>query len=233
MVLRRGKEQAESRLVQFDADRPAVEAAKRDPQRFEALYRKYVAQVYSFALYETRDPHAAQDVTSQVFLRALAGLPRFREQAEPPASSFRVWLFQVARHTLSNERRRERRHPEAPLEQALHVRASADVEAEAATREQLERAWQAIGRLPPERRRALVLRFVQEMSASEIGAVMGRSEGAVRVLIHRAVQSVARQLRREAGEQPAEAGQAPESAQAAEPGQRAEPNQPAEPDPAE
>lgn len=205
-MLRRGKEQAGSRLVQFDADRPAVVAAKRDPQRFEALYRKYVAQVYSFALYETRDPFAAQDVTSQVFLRALAGLPGFREQAEPPDSSFRVWLFQIARHTLSNERRRERRHPQAPLERALHVRAPADVEADAATREQLERAWQAIARLPPDRRRVLVLRFVQEMSASEIGAVMGRSEGAVRVLIHRAVHSVARQLRGDADRQRDEPG---------------------------
>lgn len=196
-MLRRGKEQADGRLIQFDADRPAVEAAKRDPQRFEALYRKYVAQVYSFALYETRDPFAAQDVTSQVFLRALAGLRTFREQGEPPGSSFRVWLFQIARHALSNERRRSRRHPEAPLDLAHSARAMADVEAEVASREELSRALEAIGRLPEDRRRALILRFVQEMSASEIAAVMGRSEGAVRVLIHRALRAVTRQLRRD------------------------------------
>jgi hypothetical protein len=49
-------------LLAYDADRPAVEAARRDPRQFEALYRKYVAQIYSFALYELRDPHAAEDV---------------------------------------------------------------------------------------------------------------------------------------------------------------------------
>lgn len=196
-MLRRGKEQAQRRLVQFDADRPAVEAARRDPRRFEALYRKYVAQVYSFALYELRDHHAAEDVTSLVFLRALAGLPSFREQGEGERSSFRVWLFQIARNTLRNEHRHGRRHPQAPLELAASVPATDDVSGSAEVRDELRRAWQAIDRLPGDRRRALVLRFVQEMSATEIAQVLGRSEGAVRVLIHRAVQSVAQQLRRE------------------------------------
>src|SRR3989304_3395504 len=90
-VLRRGKDRA-SVLVNVGADRSAVEAARHDPRAFEALYRKYVAQVYNFALYELRDPHAAEDLTAQVFLRALTGLRNFREQAEPPHSSFRVWL---------------------------------------------------------------------------------------------------------------------------------------------
>ena len=77
-------------LVPLDADRLAVEAARRDPRRFEALYRKYVAQVYSFALYETRDHHAAEDLTEQVFLRALRALPRFDERGADEGSTFRV-----------------------------------------------------------------------------------------------------------------------------------------------
>jgi len=194
-VLRRGKDRA-SVLVNFDVDRSAVEAARRDPRAFEALYRKYVAQVYSFALYELRDPHAAEDLTAQVFLRALGGLPGFREQGEAPASSFRVWLFQICRHAVSNERRRARRHPEASLDLALEVPSAHDVQAEALDREQLARAWEHIDRLPTERRQALVLRFVEEMSTREIGEVLGRSEGATRVLIHRALQAVARQIGR-------------------------------------
>ena len=194
-MLRRGKDRA-SVLVKFDVDRSAVEAARRDARAFEALYRKYVAQVYNFALYELRDTHAAEDLTAQVFLRALDGLPQFREQGEPPGSSFRVWLFQICRNALSNERRRVRRHPEAPLDLALEVPSADDVQAEALEREQLARAWQHIGKLPSERRQALVLRFVEEMSTREIGEVLGRSEGATRVLIHRALQTVARQLAR-------------------------------------
>jgi RNA polymerase sigma-70 factor, ECF subfamily len=195
-VLRRGKDQHESVLVNFDADRSAVEAARRDPRAFEALYRKYVAQVYSFALYELRNTHAAEDVTAQVFLKALTGLHAFREQAEAPGSSFRVWLFQIARNSLSNERRRARRHPETPIELALDFASRDDVAAQVLERDQLSRAWQEIDKLPTERRQALLLRFVEEMSTREISEVLGRSEGATRVLIHRALTSVARQIGR-------------------------------------
>lgn len=183
-------------LVDLGADRSAVEAARRDPRAFEALYRKYVAQVYNFALYELRDPHAAEDLTAQVFLRALSGLRHFREQADAPDSSFRVWLFQIARNALSNERRRGRRHPDAPLDAALELPAADDVPASAAEREELRAALQLIDRLPADRRRALVLRFVHELNPREIAQVLGRSEGATRVLIHRSLQSVARQLGR-------------------------------------
>jgi len=173
-----------------------VERARCDPPAFERLYRKYVAQVYNFALYELRDRHAAEDVTAQVFLRALAGLPRFREQAEPPESSFRTWLFQIARNTISNEHRRARRHPASPLDLAFDHPAPTDVQLAALVRAEVARAWEAIERLPADRRRALVLRFVNEMSTREIGQVLGRSEGATRVLIHRSLQAVARELGR-------------------------------------
>jgi RNA polymerase sigma-70 factor (ECF subfamily) len=201
-VFGRGREEASlrERLIPYDADRPAVEAARRDPAAFEALYRKYVAQVYSFALYETRDQHAAEDLTEQVFLHALRGLPTFRERAAPTdasASTFRVWLFRLARNALANDRRHRRRHPEAPLEDALGVAAPVDTAREVVTRDEVARAWAAIDRLPEERRRALTLRYVEEMSAREIGEVLGRSEGAVRVLVHRALRSVADTLRRD------------------------------------
>ena len=156
--------------------------------------------MYNFALYELRDANAAEDLTAQVFLRALDGLPRFREQGEPPDSSFRVWLFQICRNTLANERRRVRRHPEA----LARSRARGSVRGRcpggsASIATQLARAWQHIGKLPAERRQALVLRFVEEMSTREIGEVLGRSEGATRVLIHRALQAVARQIGRGSG----------------------------------
>ena len=72
--------------------------------------------------------------------------------------------------------------------------APVDIEAGAVARADASAAWSAVARLPGDRRRAVVLRFVEEMSTAEIAAVLGRSEGAVRVLLHRALRTVARDL---------------------------------------
>ncbi len=186
----------EERVVAFDPDRPAVEAARRDLRQFEALYRKYVGQVYSFALYELRDRNAAEDLTAQVFLQALAALPRFGWRAGE-SGTFRAWLFRIARNAASNERRSRRRHPDGPLDVAAFLPGTgADPATVAAERDELERAWSAVSRLPDDRRRAVILRFVEEMPTSEIATALGRSEGAVRVLLHRALRAVADELRR-------------------------------------
>ena len=170
----------------------------RDPARFDALYRKYLAQVYSYAFYELGDHHDAEDATERTFLLALGALPRFEERARPAdgegASTFRVWLFQIARNVVANVRRSRRRRPEASLDTAAALAGPVDVERGATRRLEAAEAWAAVGRLPDDRRRALVLRFVEEMSTAEIAGVLGRSEGAVRVLIHRGLRAVARDL---------------------------------------
>jgi RNA polymerase sigma-70 factor (ECF subfamily) len=153
-----------------------------------------MAQIYNMALYETRDPHAAEDITEGVFLRALVALPRFREQGEGDTSTFKVWLYAIARNIISNERRWIRRHPEAPIDLALDLRATDDPAASVETRLEAQRAWDAVMELPPERRRAVSLRFVNELSTREIAEIMGKSEGAVRVLIHRGLISVRARL---------------------------------------
>ena len=189
-----------SRIAHLDRDRPLVEAARRDPARFDALYRRYLAQVYSYAYYELGDHHAAEDATERTFLAALANLGRFEERARPAdgegASTFRVWLFRIARNVVANERRETRRHPTAELDDAMTavIADPLDVEGRAVRNEEALAAWQAVGRLAGDRRRAVVLRFVDEMSTAEIAGVLGRSEGAVRVLIHRALRSVARDI---------------------------------------
>jgi len=191
-------EEGGPRLAHLDRDRRVVEAAQADPAHFEALYRKYLAQVYSFAFYELRDPHEAEDATERTFLAALGGLSRFEERARPSdgdgASTFRVWLFQIARNAVAERRRVLRRHREEPLDAAIEVADPTDVEAIAIHQDAAAAAMDAITRLPDDRRRALVLRFVDEMSTHEIAGVLDRSEGAVRVLIHRALRSVAREL---------------------------------------
>ncbi len=198
-----------ARPARLDRDRGLVEAARSDPSRFDALYRKYLAQVYSYAFYELRDHHAAEDATERVFMQALAGLPRFEERVDEflasraslnaadsaDFSTFRVWLFRIARNVVANERRRDRRRPVSSLEAAAELSAPDAAVDTAVAREAISAAWQAVSRLPEDRRRAIILRFVDEMSTAEIAAILDRSEGAVRVLLHRALRSVADDLR--------------------------------------
>jgi RNA polymerase sigma-70 factor, ECF subfamily len=189
---------AAGRVVPLDPDRSLVRAAQADPGQFDALYRKYLAQVYSFAYHELGDHHEAEDVTERTFLAALGALPRFRDEAPseagPEASTFRVWLFRIARNAISNHRRTLRRRPTQPLDAVAAIAAAEDVEGTAIARAEAGAAWAAVRRLPDDRRRAVELRFVEEMSTTEIAGVLGRSEGSVRVLLHRALRAVARDL---------------------------------------
>ena len=125
------EEAGRRRLAHLDLDRSMVDAARVDPARFEALYRKYLAQVYSYAYYELRDHHEAEDATERTFLAALTNLQRFEERARPAdgegASTFRVWLFRIARNVVAERRRVRRRHPEAPLEAAGDVADDVDI----------------------------------------------------------------------------------------------------------
>jgi RNA polymerase sigma-70 factor, ECF subfamily len=201
-VLGQSERTARRVVVALDRDRPLVEAARRDPARFDALYRKYLAQVYAYALYELADHHAAEDATERTFLRAMAALPRFREQAQvdehPEASTFRVWLFRIARNVVANERRARRARPAGSLDAALgaglDLADGTNLEADVVVHDEASAALRAVRALPDDRRRAVLLRFVDEMSTAEIAGVLGRSEGAVRVLLHRALGSVARDL---------------------------------------
>ena len=176
-----------------------VEAARTDPARFDALYRKYLAQVYNFAVYELGDHHEAEDATERAFLSALAGLGGFEERARPEdgpeASTFRIWLFRIARNVVAERRRGRRRRPEAPLDLATTALDPTVVEGTVVRREAATAALRAVDGLTGDRRRAVVLRFVHEMSTAEIASILDRSEGAVRVLIHRGLRHVAGELR--------------------------------------
>ncbi len=175
-----------------DADLPDVAAAQADPAAFGALYRRYVDLVYSYAFFQLGDHHDAEDATERTFLAALRSIGSFTERG----ASFRAWLLRIARNTIANSHRsRFRRrtttldalpeHPPAPDSDpaALTVRA-----------DEMRRVRRALAELPEDRRQVVILRFTDGLSAREIASVLDRSEGAVRVLLHRALRDLAERL---------------------------------------
>jgi RNA polymerase sigma-70 factor (ECF subfamily) len=169
-----------------DVDLPLLRAAQADPAAFEALYRMHVDGVYSYAFYQLGDHHDAEDVTERTFLAALAALPGFEERG----ATVRSWLYRIAHNAIANQHRTRARRRTEPLDAVAERRAPDDVGGAVERRDELRRVRAALRQISDERRRVIILRFVDELSCREIGEVVGRSEGAVRVLLHRALREL-------------------------------------------
>jgi RNA polymerase sigma-70 factor (ECF subfamily) len=171
-----------------DADLADVRAAQADRAAFDVLYRRYLDRVYGYAFYQLGDHHDAEDATERTFLAVLRALPTFVDEG----ATFRSWLFRIAHNTILNARRsRVRRRTESLPADFEHAAPNADPAGLVADAEELRRVLHAVADLPDDRRQVVLLRFVDGLSSREIGQVLDRSEGAARVLLHRALRDLA------------------------------------------
>jgi RNA polymerase sigma-70 factor, ECF subfamily len=173
-----------------DPDLLAVLAAQRDRSAFGVLYRRYLDRVYGYCFYLLGDHHDAEDVTERTFLAALAGIDGFRDEG----ATFRAWLFRIAHNQLVNALRSRGRRRTTPLDDAPEPVAGDDPARLVDWADDARRVRRALARLSDDRRQVIILRFVDGLSAREIGDVLDRSEGAVRVLQHRALRELAKLL---------------------------------------
>lgn len=173
-----------------DEERNLVERAKRDPREFGALYDRHFQQIYRFVYSRVREQTAAEDVTSEVFIKALKAIPRYQDTGRP----FAAWLYQIAVNAIADRYRSLR--PAQPLEDFhdLSVGGPA-LEEQAAQRDEIRRIWALVEDLPHQQRTALVLKFQEDMKIEDIAVAMGKTAGAVKLLIHRGVS----RLREESG----------------------------------
>lgn len=170
-----------------DPDIADVRAAQANPAAFGALYRRYLDRVYGYCFYLLGDHHDAEDATERTFLAALGALGRFRDEG----ASFRSWLFRIAHNQVANALRTRSRRRTARLDLVPEPVGAPDPADGLSTADDARRVRRALASLADDRRQVVVLRFVDGLSAREIGAVLGRSEGAVRVLQHRALRELA------------------------------------------
>ena len=160
-----------------------IALAQQDLAEFGALYEKYVQRVYTYVYHRTGNSPDAEDITERVFLQAMAHLRSYRSRGAP----FSAWLLRIARNLVANWHRDNSRHPQVKLEAA----SLPAVPAPAIERhEEFAAIRRALSALPAERQRLIFLKFVEELPNAEIGRIMGRSEGAIKALAHRTLQSL-------------------------------------------
>ena len=188
-------------------DAALVARAQADPEAFGELYERYVGRIYSYLYYRTGNAHDAEDLTARVFQRALSGLNRYKSRGLP----FSAWLYRIAHNLVANWHRDQGRRRHLPLDevspQDLRGLSGEAPEAQAETDETHAGLLRAIRRLPAERQQLLMLKFVEQLSNAEIGAVLNRSEGAVKSLYHRTLLA----LRDELSDSPNGAALGPET----------------------
>jgi RNA polymerase sigma-70 factor (ECF subfamily) len=178
---RRSPEQAEERLL--------VEAAQNDPTRFAELYETNFERVYAFIARRVGDRDAAEDLTSEVFHKALANLRRFEWRGVP----FAGWLLKIAGNAITDRAQRAGKElaVDDPPEMSAEARTLVDLE-EVERRASL---FRLVDQLPEDQRRVIAMRFAEEKSIREIAEALGRTEGAVKQLQFRGLQSLRAQIK--------------------------------------
>jgi RNA polymerase sigma-70 factor (ECF subfamily) len=166
-----------------DDDRLLIEAARADPARFVEIYERNVDRIYAFLSRRTENRAVAEDITSQVFERALASMSRFEWRGLPVA----VWLFRIATNALADHWRERSRHADGPPADVADPRELEDVERRIALYREVER-------LPDLQRQVIRMRFVEERSIREVAAALNRSEGAVKQLQLRALEHLRKSM---------------------------------------
>ena len=171
-------------------ERLLVEAAQGDPAKFEALYELHFERVYGFVAGRLHDRATAQDVTSEVFHKALASLPSYEWRGVP----FVAWLLRIAANAVADQHKRAAREfpsPEDPPDRAKDASLQAT---ELRVIENRARLFRLVGQLPETQRRVVHQRFVEQRSIREIAERLGKTEGAIKQLQLRALERLRAQM---------------------------------------
>ncbi len=177
-------------------ERRLVEAAQRDPARFGDLYEHSFEVVYAYISRRVRDRSETEDLTAEVFSRALTNLPRFKWTGAP----FTAWLFRIASNLIADRSKRKAREGnatafDAEAEMAGNPKLTKQTQqVELEECERRARLFKLVEGLVGDQRRVVVMRFAEEKSIRDIANEMGRSEGAIKQLQFRALENLRARL---------------------------------------
>jgi RNA polymerase sigma-70 factor (ECF subfamily) len=170
-------------------DASLVEQARVDAHAFGALYDRYCDRIYRYVFRRLRNHEVAEDVTADIFLKALRAIDTY----QPAVAPFSTWLYRIAANAVVDHTRGQRSTV------SLDVTADAadpgiPVEELAISRAEAARVWQAVDNLTEAQRTAVTLRFGSDLPIADIAGRMGRTVGSVKLLLNRGLAAVRTQL---------------------------------------
>ena len=173
------------------ADAALVRAAQAgDARAFGELYERYRQPLYRYCLARSESPHEAEDLVSDVFLKAMESLARYRDQGLP----FIAFLYRVARNAAIDRSRRAK--GSSLFEMTVEPRSTMDVEGDAARSLEMDAILGAMRKIKPEYREVILLRFVEGYSAADVAKLLDKAEKAVWNLQQRGLERLRVELRR-------------------------------------
>jgi len=162
-------------------------AQARDPEAFNQLYEAHFEKVYRYVAMRLGNGMEAEDVTQEVFLKALGSISSFRWKGVP----FLAWLYRIARNQVIDHYRKRPKTPPVSINDLQIPEEGNPVEI-AEQKSEFERIMKAARKLTEAQREVIALRFVSDLSIAETAHVMRRSEGAVKALQHSALIALRR-----------------------------------------
>ena len=158
-----------------------IEAAQKDPARFGDIYERYFDRVYAYIARRVGNRDAAQDLTADVFHRALENIGKYELRGVP----FAAWLFRIASNAIADKWKHAAKESGTPAAEEIDA-GKLDFDA-AEHRAQL---FQSVRTLPADQRRVIQMRFAEEKSIRDIAQALRKTEGAIKQLQFRAIQNL-------------------------------------------
>jgi RNA polymerase sigma-70 factor (ECF subfamily) len=165
-------------------DRLLIEAAQKDPMMFAELYENNFERVYAFVARRVRNRAEAEDLTAEVFHKALANLPRYKWKGLP----FVSWLLRIAANIIADRAKLSAR--ESNISEVPDSPEAAEQQPALEDDENRARLFRQVQSLPADQQRVIVMRFAEEKTIREIAEQLGRSEGAIKQLQFRGLQNL-------------------------------------------
>jgi len=167
-----------------------VQAGEREA--FAVLYDKYFNKIYRYTVLKLGDRLEAEDMTQQVFVKALKSISSFKWRDVP----FSAWLYRIAHNQVVDYFRKKARHATTPLDDVIIV-SNEDTQRSVELKLRIEEVGVAMQQLTPAQQEVISLRFAGEMHIAEVAEAMSRSQGAVKALQHSAILALRKVLRGE------------------------------------